>query len=252
MASLAGKDGSGVLKPQQNEAEVLSKRTRTGKTFDQGGGAFRVGVSIGPVHYREDPFSEVEAWKEIDLDIEATPGESWDYEASKNGWQFRVWQERNVAGHALRYIGQFRRAGRWFGMAPIGLWWVNAANERQLIAKPTASIEPVVNNDANYIIWRNCFGAGLDFGYDLSGVTHLVKFLRIRAKSDLPAPTIGTAGLRLVLVMGLGWDAGAAADNGFAGGQDCSEFPAEEDWSTADEELENPGWFGYEDVRGKL
>ncbi len=247
MTTLIAKDTSGRWQAGAGETELVAARSRAGKLFDLGDGQRRAVATVGPIHYQADPFTQA-AWQEIDVDIEATPGEAWDYGTTTNGWEFRCWQA--VAGNV--YAAQFRRAGRWFGMAPIGLWYVNGAGDRQLVGRPTAGITPQIDNDRNFMRWANCFGPGLDYGYDLSGVSRLFKFVRIRAKTDLPTPTIPVADIRLVVVIALAWDNEVATESGFANASNTETLPTDEAWSAPDEELDNPGWSAWRDVRGDL
>jgi hypothetical protein len=107
--SLVSKDTSGIYEVQAGESEMVSNRTRSFKKF-RNGNTRRVAGQVGPIHYRTDPFSDVEAWKDIDLDIVLTPGENWDAAMESNGYQVRFWQSRQIAGKVVRYIAQFRRA----------------------------------------------------------------------------------------------------------------------------------------------
>ena len=49
--------------------EVVALRREHSKTFDLGFGQYLARNSVGPVHYKEDPDDDKEAWKEIDLSI---------------------------------------------------------------------------------------------------------------------------------------------------------------------------------------
>jgi len=213
MATLAGKDTTGTLITAEGEIELLDRRTRTAKVFHLGGRRYRIGASLGPIHYRRDPFDEREELKEIDLSLDPTPGEEWDFACETNGYQVRIWNSREVGGRTLRCVAQFRRAGRWLAMAPVALAWENEAGERQLIAKPNPAVSPRIDNDASTATWADCFGPGIDFAYNLRP-DRFYKTLIVRTAAAVPRPTIGTSGLRLVLVMALAWDAVPA--NGFA------------------------------------
>ncbi len=249
VASLVEKDTSGIYIPQAGETELPDERTRCFKKFslpDASGGRkrFRVSGQVGPIHYRLDPFGGVESYKEIDLDVQLTPGESWDAACEANGYQVRFWQSRVVQGKTVRYVAQFRRAGKWLAMAPLVLLWKNDAGERQVISKALAVGAPTIDNDAYRVTWDNVFGSGLHYRYNLQP-DEFFKTLIISDKSDLPTPTIGLAGLKLTLVMAFAWDGSTKAGNGFAAANTVEELAGDEELGIADEELQDPGMFPY-------
>ena len=247
MATLAERDTTGTLTPGEGEVELLDRRTRTAKVFNLGGRRRRIGATIGPIHYRHDPFDEQEGLKEIDLAVLLTPDEVWDAACETNGYQVRLWQQREVAGRTVCYIAQFRRAGKWLAMAPVALAWTNDAGDRQLISVPQAVGAPTIDNNAGSVTWENVFGSGLHFRYNLVP-DHFFKTLIVQSKASLPRPTIGPEGLCLTLVMALSWHSEATPTNGFAEGvttDDLSGDPAASE--TPDEELENPEQFSFRD-----
>ncbi|MCJ7750882.1 MAG: hypothetical protein MUQ65_07275 [Armatimonadetes bacterium] len=246
MATLAERDTTGTLTPGEGEIELLDRRTRNAKVFHLGGRRYRIGASLGPVHYRRDPFDEQEELKEIDLSLVPTPGEAWDFACETNGYQVRVWNSREVGARTLRCVAQFRRAGRWFEMAPVALLWMNGAGERELIAKPVASA-PTVEQEPDRVLWHDAFGAGLDFCYTLTS-DHFWKAVIVREKAALPRPMIGLAGLRLVVVMSAAWGDGARAGNGFADTVETTLDDDENALDAADEELREPEGFDYGDT----
>jgi hypothetical protein len=251
MATLISKDTSGVFITLPGHIELVSERTRSFKkwlTEHPSGRQFRVVEQTGPIHYRQDPFDTAEPFKEIDLDIQLTPSRNWDAAVETNGYQIHLWQSRVIYGRTIRYIAQFRRAGHWFGMAPVALLWINAAGQRQMLGTPQAGITPTIDNTAYTITWANAFGSGLDFRYNLNPDKFL-KTVIIRHKTDLPAPTIGTVGLRLVLVMAVSWDGSQITSNGYASSIVPTDFT--DDYSTAldspDESMIDPGVFSFRD-----
>ena len=227
MASLVSRDTSGVLQAQDGEREDL--RTRSAKrflvqTFPDGRKQYRVGATIGPVHYKTDPFDATEAWKEIDLTIRpAGKGKGWQYEVTDNGYQVRIWQRYMLPWH---YTAEFRRAGEWVRMAPVELRYTNAAGERQTIAEPKKNIKPVIDNDAYTVTWQDCFGTGLHFRYNITP-DQFAKTVVIDAPDALPAATIDSEGLRVEIVMALSWS--GQAGNGFGRGRDLSVLHGPED-----------------------
>ena len=227
MASLVSRDTSGVLQAQDGEREDL--RTRSAKrflvqTFPDGRKQYRVGATIGPVHYKTDPFDATEDWKEIDLTIRpAGKGKGWQYEVTDNGYQVRIWQRYMMPWH---YTAEFRRAGEWVRMAPVELRYTNAAGKQQTIAKPAKGLTPVIDNDAYTVTWQDCFGKGLHFRYNISPDA-FCKTVVIDAPAALPATTIGSEGLRVEIVMALSWS--GQAGNGFGKGRDLSVLRGPED-----------------------
>ncbi len=252
MATLVSKDTSGCFVHPLGLPEALAERTRNGKVWPtaptaDGRKRADIGCQIGPIHYRADPFDADEQYKEIDLDVVLTPGESWDAACEANGYQVRFWQSRVYSGKTLRYIAQFRRAGKWLAMAPVALLWQNTAGQKQLISKPLAVGAPDIDNEANHVTWQNVFGPGLHYRYNLRP-DEFFKTVIVDDKSDLPAPTIGLAGLRLVLVLALSWHGQSKAGNQFADSIQPTE-PTDEidDIDQPDEELDNPETFNFRD-----
>ena len=250
MATLVSRIGGHLL---PSEGEVEERRVRGGKLFRgpvvEGRQRYRYGAVISPLHYRADPFGD-EPFEEIDLDIVLTPGQPWDAALESNGYQIHFWQSRVVAGYTIRYIAQFRRAGKSLTMAPLALFWINNAGQRQLIGRPQAGIVPVIDNETNTVTVPNCFGAGLDFRYNVRP-DEFFKTVIIRAKANLPAPTIGTSGLRLAVIMGLAWD--GAPSNGFASTNPPIELSSDDAAAldTPDEELVDPAEFAYRDEQNR-
>jgi len=252
--SLAAKDTTGILSAGTDETELVSERTRFFKKFAVAPAhagtspeTYRVGGQVGPIHYRLDPFSETEQYKEIDLTINLTPGENWDAACETNGYQVRFWQNRQIAGRTVRYIAQFRRAGKWLAMAPLLLLWENDRGEKQLISKALPVGAPTIDNDEYRVIWHDVFGAGIDFRYNLRP-DEFFKTVVVNRKTDLPAPIIGTQGLKLTLVIGLSWHGSSNPSNGFASDVTLIELPDDSvDIENPDEELVDPEKFSYKD-----
>jgi len=255
MATLASRDTTGTFSASRDEVEIVAERTRAFKKFalpdaKDGRKRFRVGGAIGPCHYRLDPFDEKAAWEEIDLALVPTP-DSWaDFACLTNGYQVHVWQHFRLTGQGYHYVAQFRRAGSWIRMAPVVLAWENASGERQVIAKPAPGIEPVVDNEASTCTWRDTFGKGLHFRYNLAP-DHFFKTVIIDREDALPKPTIDLRGLRLTVVMALAWsrDAGPEA---FAVGQRVESFDELASLDAApDEELRDPGLYPHRRADGQ-
>lgn len=245
MASLIEKDTSGIYIAKDGETELVDDRTRSFRKF-RNGRSRRVAGQIGHIHYRADPFSDTEQYKEIDLTINLTPGEFWDAAMETNGYQVRFWQSRIIAGKTVRYIAQFRRAGKWLAMAPLALAWENDAGDRELISKPVADITPVIDNDAYTATWANCFGPGIHYRYNVSP-DRFFKTVIIDNKADLPTPTISGPGLKLTVVLGISWHSQSKAVNGFAGSITPDVMPNDNNETAIDEEVVDPDVFAYQD-----
>jgi len=253
MATLAEKDTTGTLQAGEGEMELVDRRTRRAKVFHRvGTRQYRIGASLGPVHYRRDPFDEREDLKEIDLRLDSTPGEEWDFACETNGYQVRVWQSRgNSESETLSYVARFTRAGNWFEMAPIALYWDNDRGQRQTVGALQAGLTPVIDNEANTITWQDAFGPGLHFRYNLRP-DQFSKALVVDSLAALPPPTGQTASRnpRLVLLMSLTWDPTVLPDEakipaGFLPGEltsDASKFYV----FTA--KVENPTEFSFKRV----
>lgn len=214
--SLASKDTSGTFEEKENESEIIEERTRSFKKFSQGDNKYRVGGQIGPVHYKEDPFSETETYKEIDLTIKEANGlESYDYKMDNNGYQAYFWNEKKTNGDKIKYVARYERAGKWLEMAPVELIYENNKGERQEISQPQDAGAPEINNDEYTITWKNAFGKDIDFRYNVAP-DHFFKTVIVNNKEALPEPTIDKDGLKLTVVMSIAWDDEAKPANNFA------------------------------------
>jgi len=245
--TLVQRDGSGLYIPAENEVELVDGRTRSFKQFKIGdSGKRRIIGQVGPIHYKVDPFSESEQYKEIDLTISLTPLENWDAACETNGYQVRFWQSREISGKTIRYIAQYRRANRWIGMAPLALMWVNEANQKQLISATQAVGAPTIDNNSYTVTWEDVFGNGIHFRYNLKP-DEFFKTLVIDDKTDLPTPTIPVSGLKLVLVIALSWHGQAEVGNGFASGITTSDLSEITNIDAFDEQLNNSEKFNFRD-----
>jgi len=243
--SLAARDGSYVLEEAAGEAEV--GRTRFAKKFKVGPGRFRVGSSIGPIHYRLNPFDDTEPFKEIDLTVRGTPDEPWGAACLTNGYQVKFWQRRDVSGRVVRYVARYERAGRWLDIAPVVLLWENDLGQRQLISRVLAAGAPTIDNQLNQVSWSGAFGPGVDYGYNLRP-DEFFKTLIINDRSSLPAPTISSTGLRLTFIVALSWGELSRASNYFASRITPLELSSgDEGLERGDEEYIQPETFSFQD-----
>jgi len=235
MPTLVERDESGILAPRSGEVEV--GRNRTSRTYlvsenPDGSRTYRIGSSIGPVHHVRDG-----EWRDIDLTIHETPDKNWDHEMTGAGYEVRFWDV--VLG--VPYAAEFRRIGARVRMAPVGLAWINAAGERQIIARPTAGIVPAIHDDS--ITWEDAFGRGISFAYRVSP-DGFRKVVHVDGPTSLPTPTISTKGLRLVVVMRMSWN--GPATNGFANSVVTSDVESiddstlSSDISSTDETVDDP------------
>lgn len=62
--------------PNQPIVELLDKRNQNSKTYSLPNGSFAWEGSIGPVHYKDNPNSPQEPWKDIDLTIQPIDSQS--------------------------------------------------------------------------------------------------------------------------------------------------------------------------------
>lgn len=198
--------GCDIMLPRDREREEPDRHTRAFSVFrladsSDGRPRYRIGGGIGPTRYRLDPYSD-EPWRHIDMSLLPVKGEAWHLACETAGHQFRAYNELPVGRLGIikrHYVGEFRRAGAWYRMAPLALYWQGKLT-RRLVATPTAGIEPVVDETGS-VWWPGAFGAGIDFGY-LRTPDGCRKVLRLNRRPEKPA-LMSTDGLRLVLAMGI-------------------------------------------------
>ncbi|OGD61910.1 hypothetical protein A2215_02120 [Candidatus Berkelbacteria bacterium RIFOXYA2_FULL_43_10] len=270
--TLVGKESSGIFIEEEGEQELVSERTQNFKKFDKGNGEYRVAGGMGPIHYRDDPFNDSEQYKEIDLSIlpESTGG--WDFSMTSNGYQAYFDTKKEIDDDTIKYLARYERAGKWLEMAPAELVWENEAGGRQIISLPKESGEPEINNDQYFIKWKNVFGEGIDFQYNIAP-DKFFKTVIINSKENLPEATIDKTGLVLKVVMSVSWDEKADPANDFAENVQIDDLTSNEESTTkiqetpeavtpeatlepnnievktkpADEELNDPKEFSFQD-----
>ncbi len=96
---------SNHLKPQNKKPqEIISKRTISSKTFDNGDGTYRTEILAGARHYKD----EQGIWQEIDKTIVGTSDENgFDYKNEKNN--FKTDFKKKATGNFLKYsVGDSR------------------------------------------------------------------------------------------------------------------------------------------------
>jgi autotransporter-associated beta strand protein len=226
--TLVALDKSGVLAKADGETELISERTRNFKKFSttektkDGKTVYRVAGDIAPIHYKLDDEDEAENYKEIDLTtVAGDGGADGDYKMTHSGFQMRVWNQRSDAKNAVYYIGRFERKGKWIEMAPLELYYENEKGEIQTISSAVGGITPTIDNNQYYIEWKDAFGAGIDFRYNLNQ-TSLFKTVVINDGKSLPVPKIDTTGLMIKLSMSMLWDDTVSAEDPTIGTYDTS------------------------------
>lgn len=210
MATLVTRDrvdngGSGVLTTRPGHVEVARfptfKRWATGTP-----GQFRVAGSLAQIHYPAagpwEPWdaANLDACPEVDL--RATLSSRAGVALSMAACAFTV-------DFGDDYSLTVARGGASVTFRPLGLAWVNTASQRQVIARPTLGLTPVIDEDGWWV--RDAFGPGLDWGVRLWS-HQLCPVVRIANAAALlgPAtrPTIALAGLRLAKILSVGWSGG--------------------------------------------
>ncbi len=254
--TLVAKDTTGDYIAKEGEAEEIDKRTKAFKTFkkiENGKEIYRVAGQIGPIHYKTDPFSESEQYKEIDLTLHQNnnkKNKDYDFYLDQNGYQVNIWNQQKINGQDISYIAKFIRAGESISMAPAALAWENLAGEYQEIAKPVADISPEIDNDNYTITWKNAFGDGIHFRYNISP-DKFFKTVIIDKKESLAEPTIGKDGLNLTVVMGYSVT-DVESSKGFS--RDNKNKDISVDYNPKnirDEKQEDPGKFSFKDNQNR-
>jgi len=222
LTSLAKKDSSGVFIGD----EIIEERTRSFKKFRladaDGKKRYRVGGQIGPVHYKLDAYDDNELYKEIDLTTYVTPEEEWYAAMETNGYQVRFWQELDDA----KYVAEFRRMGKWVRLVPLALVWENDLGEQEIISEVKETGYPIIDNDGYHVTWKDVFGEGIDFRYNLNP-DKFFKTVVLNDENVLPKATIADDGLRLRLVVGFSWSDNTIIGNEFSKGVSVNGLPSE-------------------------
>lgn len=139
--------------------ELVDQRSRNSKTFSLGGDSYALDVSLGSVHYKDDPGDPNEQWKDIDTTITESPRENWDWETVKGNWHLLIRDDTTVA------VG---KAGGWLGFQYIGFAYLDWASKEYRILDTRQPVIPVVTN--NKITWTGIFGgATLEYIYTPDG-----------------------------------------------------------------------------------
>ena len=175
--------------------EQVDKRTRNGKkrvdSLDPK--HFAVDVTIGSIHYKDNPQDEAEQWKGIDNIFEPAIA-PWNWQMLKAGYHIRV-KEDFTAGQII----EFEKQGETVQFQPMALEWTNDLDQIQQISMPQ-SVTPAITNPVvdllpavrmpshqGTIKWNDGYGEGLDFEWKCAS-TRLVKILEVENLNKLPIP----------------------------------------------------------------
>lgn len=175
--------------------EQIDKRTRNGKKRVDSADPrhFAVDVTIGSIHYKDNPKDKAEQWKEIDNAFEPAPA-PWDWQMLRAGYHIKV-KEDFKAGQIL----EFEKQGETVQFQPMMLEWTNDLDQIQQVSMPT-SVTPIVTNPEvdllpavgmlshqGTIRWDDAYGEGLDFEWRCTS-TRLIKILEVESFNKLPVP----------------------------------------------------------------
>jgi len=191
--------GSGVLTTHDNEVEEL--RLSGAKRWKSDIRKYRVGCTIGPIHYFEthDGYldgTRLDECPEIDLKPTISALSKIKTSMTLNGYACYL------SGDLKLTID--RRNSKVF-IKIVALAWVNDNNEIQIIGEPNLSSIQTIDEDGSWLI--NGMGPGIDLGFRY-WPDMLRPVIRINDPSSLPRPTIGPIGLRLAKIMKVGWEDG--------------------------------------------
>jgi hypothetical protein len=248
--TLAYKDSSGAFSPKPGEVELVNDRTENFKSFKEPGGQVRVAGQLGPIHYKDNPSDPAEIFKDIDLTINPVANQPREYAMDHNGYQANFWSERELNGQSEKYVARYLQNGKWLEMAPSELVYENDAGQHQLISKPQASGEPVVNNDDYTITWKDVFGKGIDYRYNV-GTDKFFKTVIVNSKDALPPPTIDTKGLKLTVTLSLAWSQDARPNDASIRNIGATSLDSGTEFATAGSQSTNPSPFSFQDAKNQ-
>ena len=175
--------------------EQIGERTRNGKkridSLDPR--RFALDLTIGSLHYKDNPQDEGEQWKEIDNIFEPALA-PWTWQMLKAGYHIRV-KEDFTAGQII----EFEKQGETIQFQPMALEWTNDLDQIQPISMPQG-VTPVITNPEvdllpavgmpshqGTIRWNDAYGEGINFEWRCTS-TRLVKILEVESLSKLPVP----------------------------------------------------------------
>lgn len=151
-------DTEGISQPQA-PVELLDMRSRASKTTWLGSNKYSLDVSIGSIHYKDNPDDPNEQWKEIDTAIVESPKANWDWEVVKGNWHLLIKNDTSVA------LG---KDGNWLGFRYEGFAYYDSFTGDYQILQSKNDVSPTI--DGNKIRWEGLFyGVNLEYLYGADG-----------------------------------------------------------------------------------
>jgi len=127
--------------------EVIEKRTRNGKfSIDTVTRQRIIDISIGSLHYKDDPDDTEELYKEIDSSIKPSSRPNWDYEVVKGHWHLLVRDDVTFAAV---------KEGNWLGFKPIDMGYLEITSKNYV--RFNAKLEVTSSVMGNKIVWDGLF-----------------------------------------------------------------------------------------------
>lgn len=168
----------------QEVGEIVSRRTQQTKTYYLGGNAYATQGGLGPVHYQDN------GWQEIDNAWVASSIQPWDYEMTKDSYHTYAFGLFNWG-----QIMKFERSGESVAFQPKDLQWTNALSQVETVSIPqgvnvSVSNQPVelltgMNGSIGTLRWQGAYGNGRNFEW--SATPGLLRTL-LEINSTLPNP----------------------------------------------------------------
>ena len=159
--------------------EVIEKRTRNSKTYDNGGGHFAIDATVGTAHTKtmQDINNEI---------VDGVMSPSADY-------GFRLLQPNFSDGRIIR----FSVDSSFIELQPMAIEWTNDLDQISPIAMPQVVSGTVVNEPRQLlpgvdsytgkVKYAGAYGPNRDFEW-IVGPTRLTKVITIQSQTDLPTP----------------------------------------------------------------
>ncbi len=139
--------------------EIIEARDRTSKTYYLGDNQYALDITLGSLHYKDNPSDPDELWKDIETTITASPKENWDWEVVKGNWHLLIRSDTTVA------VG---KDGHWIGFRYEGFGYLDWATKEYVILDTRGNVTPTV--DVNSITWEGIFyGVNLEYIYTADG-----------------------------------------------------------------------------------
>lgn len=153
-----------IVVQADNPVEVIESRTRTSKTHYLGGNKYSLDISVGSLHYKDNPDDPEELWKDIDTTIVSSPKPNWDWEIVKGNWHLLIKDDTTVA------VG---KNGNWLGFQYQGFGYLDWATKDYHILQTRQNVAPII--DGNRIIWEDIFyETDLEYIYTPDGFKELL------------------------------------------------------------------------------